>query len=352
MLFTKKGVLGVDFGSHSIKLCRMKTTKRGPELFQMDIVHLPMTAIIDGAVLEHEKIVAKLKETMRNNRISRGTECAFSLSGGSTFISRLISNVPQMTPAEMKELGGEYFDDHNLFLSREESNTDVVIIDPVSGQSSMQVLFVVARRDIITGYRGILEEAGLRPVGCGIAPVALFNACEFNHGFDGFHIPCILNVGASSAHIVIVENGKPTFIRSLSSCMGNTLTSHICAGLNVTESEAEAYKHNDSNVSSSAVLTETKKIVTTAAKTMAHEIAMSLTLYEQSDSKEVSSILLSGGEALCEELRDALAAETKLPVEMMNPFNNVMIPQRFDLALLQKNAPLFAPAVGMALAGV
>ena len=52
-LFTKKkGVIGIDIGSSSIKMVELKETKKGYQLLNYGIVQIPSEVIVDGAIME------------------------------------------------------------------------------------------------------------------------------------------------------------------------------------------------------------------------------------------------------------------------------------------------------------
>ena len=65
---------------------------------------------------------------------------------------------------------------------------------------------------------------------------------------------------------------------------------------------------------------------------------------------DVTKIHLSGGSAQIPQLVRTLERNLEVPVEIVNPFKNIIIdPRKFDVDLLQRMAPVAAVAVGLGL---
>ena len=60
--------------------------------------------------------------------------------------------------------------------------------------------------------------------------------------------------------------------------------------------------------------------------------------------------MLSGGSANLEAITDFFSQEFDIPVEVVNPFNNIDINyKKFDLNFIKDMAPVYTIAVGLAL---
>ena len=67
----------------------------------------------------------------------------------------------------------------------------------------------------------------------------------------------------------------------------------------------------------------------------------------------IDNILLSGGTANLETIIDFFSQEFDMPVEIVNPFNNIEInPKKFDLDFIREMAPVFNVSMGLALRAV
>ena len=81
------------------------------------------------------------------------------------------------------------------------------------------------------------------------------------------------------------------------------------------------------------------------------EIQKTFDFFRQTASTEnIQHIYISGGTAKIEGLVDQLKAEFNIPVEIINPFQKVMVDgKKFDVGYVDEIAPRMSVAVGLAL---
>ena len=81
------------------------------------------------------------------------------------------------------------------------------------------------------------------------------------------------------------------------------------------------------------------------------EIQRSLDFYAATTvNADIARLYLSGGSAQIPTLVRTLERNLEVPVELVNPFKNVIIdPRRFDVDLLQRMAPVATVVVGLGL---
>ncbi len=81
------------------------------------------------------------------------------------------------------------------------------------------------------------------------------------------------------------------------------------------------------------------------------EIQKTFDFFRQTTSTEnIQHIYISGGTAKIEGLVDQLKSEFGIPVELINPFQKVMVDgKKFDVAYVDEIAPRMSVAVGLAL---
>lgn len=92
-------LVGVDIGSTSIKLCRLKKSGSGLELVRFDLSALPAGAIENGVIRDFRTVSNRLSELARVNWCA-GAKCALSMSGFSTVIKHLC--IPKMTQEQLQ----------------------------------------------------------------------------------------------------------------------------------------------------------------------------------------------------------------------------------------------------------
>jgi type IV pilus assembly protein PilM len=347
VLFGKKNAIGVDIGSHSIKLCELEDSKRGLTLKRFDVAPLPPQVIVEGAVMNFSQIQDRLRDLVTANR-AKGKPAALSIGGHSVIVKKI--SLPRMTEEELEQ-SIMWEAEQYIPFDIKEVNVDVQILDAHAGHGQMDVLLVAAKKDVINDYVSIAIDAGLQPVVMDVDTFAVQNMFELNYGFASAETVALINVGASMISMNIISGGIAQFSRDIG--MGGALLSEeIQRALNVTHEEAEHYKTGGSEtISSSAMFREVQRISERVALTLVTEIQRSMEFFKATSvGEEVSRVYLSGGGALMSTLVRQLEQRLQVPAELLNPFKNIMIDtKRFDINLLQKIAPAAGVAVGLAL---
>jgi type IV pilus assembly protein PilM len=340
-------LVGLDIGSSSIKLARLKKTSRGIELCSFDTAILPPETIVDGNIMNPKAVVEKLRALARANDCV-GKKCAIAIPGHSAIVKKI--SLPEMTQKELAE-SMMWEAEHYIPFAIKDVNVDCQIVVPKAGQGQMDALLVAAKKDLVNDYLTVVRTAGFQPVVVDIDLLACQNAVALNYGFPEQGNIAIINVGASTINISVISNGVAVFARSIS-MGGYLLTEEIMKTLNVSWEEAEHYKTaaNKESISSSAVLREVQKQHERISEVLVTEIQRSLDFFAATTIKaDIMRIYLSGGASQNTAMSRSLERRLEVPVEMVDSFKNVVIDSRkFDLDLLMRERPFAAVAMGLA----
>ena len=342
-----KNAVGLDIGSSSIKVIHLKEDRKGVHLQAFDMAMLPPEAVVDGALMNFTAIVEKIKELVQTSRI-RTRDVGVSVSGHSVIIKKI--SLPEMTAEELEE-SIQWEAEQYIPFDIKDVNVDVQIINPKAGQGQMDVLLVAAKKDVIHDYVSVVAEAGLRTAVVDVDTFAIQNMFELNYGFPPNETVALVNVGAAVININVIANGITTFTRDIS-MGGGLLTAEIQKHLNVSYEEAEHYKTaGEGNITNSTIAREVQILSEKVSQTLVTEIQRSLDFYAATTvNADIARIYLSGGSAQLPPLIRALERNLEVPVELVNPFKNIIIdPRKFDVDLLQRMAPVAAVVVGLGL---
>jgi len=342
-----KLAVGLDIGSSSIKIVQLKEDRKGVHLRAFDVVPLPPETVVDGTLAIFTAVVERLKEIVSNNKI-RNKNVSVSVSGHSVIIKKI--SLPSMTPDELEE-SIQWEAEQYIPFDIKDVNVDVQIINPNAGQEQMDVLLVAAKKDVLDDYLSVVSEAGLSPVVVDVDTFAVQNMFELNYGFPPNETIALINVGASVININIIANAITTFTRDIS-MGGALLTTEIQKQLNVTHEEAEHYKTaGAANITNSSIAREVQALSEKISYQLTTEIQRSLDFYAATTvNADLSRIYVSGGSAQIPSLIRSLEQNLEVPVELVNPFKNVIVDaKKFDVDLLQKMAPLAAVVIGLGL---
>ena len=83
----QKTVLGLDIGSSSVKITRLKATKRGYQLLNFGHMQLPQEAIVDGSIMNSSAVVDAIREVLASKKIKQ-KNTAVSVSGHSVILKK------------------------------------------------------------------------------------------------------------------------------------------------------------------------------------------------------------------------------------------------------------------------
>ena len=82
----RKLLVGIDIGTHSIKVVRLKQKGKGYQLLNFGIMPLRPEAVVDGNIAETEAIVEAIRNLIRMEKI-KTKEVATAVSGQSVIVS-------------------------------------------------------------------------------------------------------------------------------------------------------------------------------------------------------------------------------------------------------------------------
>ena len=353
--FGDKPYLGIDIGSSAVKVALLKKSKKGYDLLNFGMVSLPPDSIVDGAVENPEAVVDALKKLIQAEKLSGYRECVFTISGQSVIIKKI--TVPLMSEEDLAQSIQQEAEQYIPF-DIEEVNVDFQVVKaegelPKKGEKAaegddrqMDVLLVAAKKDIIKDQVTLLQQAGLKPVLADLDVFALENCFELNMGLDVDDTFALINIGAYTTNLNIIEQGITAFTRDIPSG-GAMITEAIQKGLNVANKDAESIKmgHLPDRVNKSDVVANVRQGITALCK----EISSTLDNFHKSSDGRVRRLYISGGGAMMEGVDSLITKEIGLECKKINPFKNLKVnTKNFDPEYLDTIGPMAAIAIGLA----
>jgi type IV pilus assembly protein PilM len=351
----KNHLVGLDIGSHSVKLAEIEYGKRGRVLKNFGIIGLPPEAIVEGSIKEMEMVSSAIKNLFKNLKV-KNRNVATSISGYSVIIKKI--GVSKKAESELERTIHDEAEQYIPF-DINDVNLDYDLLSPENDggdqgakgtPSQMEVMLVAAKKDIVDDYISLLELAGLNPAVLDVDAFALQNAFEISaEQADGCY--ALVNVGAEELGINAIRNGVSMFTRD-SSYGGYQITEGIMSRLNVGFEEAERMKLGGTKEAKEKSAVE--EIFTTVVSNWVQEIKRALDFLATTYPEvSIEKILLSGGSCRLPGFQKYLELETEIQVAELNPFANLIINERlFDPKYLSYMAPQAAVAVGLALRSI
>jgi type IV pilus assembly protein PilM len=334
--------LGLDIGSHAVKICAMEYKKSGLFLRSMGSAQLPEGAVEDGILQEAGAVASVIANLVRNLKI-KGRKAAISISGYSVIVkkislnamsdkemeSHIHSEAEQYIPFDIEEV---YLDFQNLHTNTDENDrTDVML--------------VAAKKEVVDSYLEMMKKAGLVTGIVDVDAFALENAYEDNFGLE--ETVALVDIGASKMNINIIYNGASILARDVA-VGSRQLTELIQSQLGVSFSEAEEIKIGSASVSGEHA-EELADIFSTTCRQWISEIKRALDFfYTNYPNQNINRIILSGGGSQVKDFHKLVQKQTEILTEIFNPFSNISMSDKIDPEYAAYIAPEMAISVGLA----
>jgi len=344
MLFSRKiEPIALDIGSTFIKLVQLKGSGKNYSLAKFGMVPLPAEVIVEGAVMDANRVSEAIKELLVSQKI-KTKEVVLSVSGSSVIIKRI--SIADMTDEELAE-SIKWEAEQYIPFSIDDVNVDFQKLGPGAAEGQADVLLVAVKKDKINDYVNLVKDAGLDPVVVDVDAFALANMCELNYEMEA-GITALLNIGASVMNINILRDGVSIFTRDIT-VGGNRYTEALQRDAGLSYDDAEKIKRNESV--DGADRDQLNGIIATVTEDIVGEIQRSFDFFRSTTgSDKVSRVLLSGGCAKISQFTKVLSERLEMPVDIINPFKNIKVdPKYFEAGFISDAAPLAAIAVGLAM---
>ena len=348
MFGKKKSVAGLDIGSSSIKVVELDGKMNSLSLLGLGFENLPGDTVVDGQIMELNAVSAAINNICQDHQIKAG-QVVTGVSGHSVIIKNIV--LPPMSREELAESIDWHAEEHIPY-----DLSDVTLDYQVTGESAdaTRVLIAACKRERIDSLKQAIQLAGKQPVVIDVDTFALQNCYEVNYQPDDTQVVTLLNIGASTMNINIVQGVRSLFTRDIT-VGGSQFTDILQRNLGISFQQAEALKRgvngNSDNVEEKAI----EPLMDNVLDMVALEIQKTFDFYRATaeDGVIVQKILVSGGGSKLEGLHAGLSQRLELPVEVLDPFRQIKVDARkFDPDYLSEIMPEMAVAVGLALRGV
>jgi len=345
---TNKSMVGVDIGSSSVKAVELQGKNGDFQLVSLGYESLEPDSVVDGQIMELNSVSNAISSIFNEHKI-KTNRVAAGVNGHSVIVKNII--LPQMSSAELQESFAWHAEEHIPF-----DIADVTLDYHVTGTTddAIHVLMAACKRDKVANLKQAIQLAGKQPAIIDVDAFALQNCYELNYDPQPNEVVALLNIGASTTNINILNGNRSVFTRD-ATFGGNQYTSLLQKELGVTFEHAEQVKRGmplPEPVEDRDII----PILETVSDILALEIQKTMDFYRatvEDGGVAVEKILVSGGGSKLAGLIDFLAKQFEMPVEIFDPFRKIKVDSRgFDPEYMREVIPEMAIAVGLALRGV
>ncbi|OGD34503.1 hypothetical protein A2988_03220 [Candidatus Azambacteria bacterium RIFCSPLOWO2_01_FULL_46_25] len=350
---------GLDISDESFKFVQLKPQRHGAvRLTAFGFGDLPKGAIIDGEIKDQEEVVQTLRAALQKptqGKLSTN-HVVCSLPEEHTF-TRVVQ-LPNMGKAEIGE-AIQWEIEQNIPMSIADVYYDWQVVDlGAQNVNHLDILISAAPQKLIDGYVSMLRACNMLVKSLEGESVAVSRALVKNLHTDGPSL--IVDLGATRTSFIIFSGSALQFTSSIP-LAGNKMIGALEAELKVDHQEAKRLFYDaglDQNQEGGKAYAVLEPIV----KDLTEQIRNYIVFYEGhamhehvSDAKRVvvGKISLCGGVSNLNGLAVYLAMALKIPVEIGNPWANILKePLREIPGLPFKKSLSYTTALGLGLSGI
>jgi type IV pilus assembly protein PilM len=335
-------LIGLDIGVSGIKAVEL-TAGKTPRLIAYNRVPLPRDTITsDGEIRQKDRLVQGLKRLFEAGFSTKKVAVA---AFGSSVMTKKVA-LPRMTEDELSHQlywEAEQYIPFNI----EEVNLDFAVLNSADPHSeTMDVMLVAAKKDYVSSLKGLIESAGLEPEIVDSQSFALGNVFEFSYSRQVLpaSINALIDFGAGSTKVTVVEGYKTTFTRELRPS-GSACTQMISERLRISLEDAERLKTADTKTP------EVTPLINEFIHSLVEELTRTIDFaVGQGVDRSLESIYVCGGGSRLTGLWESLTEKMPAPVQPLNPVQNIAgSGQKMNVAAVKELECLGAVAVGLAL---
>jgi type IV pilus assembly protein PilM len=352
-------MFAIDFGARSIKVAKVHKVSDGYELDNYGVTLCPENAIANGEIFNPIVVAEVLSKLVKDAGI-RDRKAIIAITGQKVIVREIV--LPLMEDKEL--MAGVMWEAPKYVpYDLDESIIDAEKVDEFiekDGNKMMRILLVAAPKSMIQPYMEVLKKARIIPKIVDVISSANIRAFENNlsdkkeEEKEGTIIDIILSIGASSTILSLIEKGNLKFTRNIL-VGGNDITKAIAKSLNISFGEAEKLKRETKIVldpeAEKEEKKESEKILIKILNQINKEVRKSLSYYKtQSQKVKYNKMILSGGCANINNIKDLLSEQFEIPVIIGNPFKEIKIDERaFDVERIKKIKNSLATVFGLAM---
>ncbi|MBL7150150.1 MAG: type IV pilus assembly protein PilM [Candidatus Pacebacteria bacterium] len=358
-LTLKPEAFGLDISDLSLKIIKLKKKRGVLGLASFGEAEIKSGIIEEGEIKDEEalaKIIAEAILKVKGEKL-KTKYVACSLPEEKAFLQ--VIQMPKMTEEELKK--AVRFEAENYIpLPIEEVYLDFQIVKPLYNHlDHLDVLIAALPKKTVDSYTSCLKKAGFIPWVLEIESQAISRALVKN-GVSPFPL-LLIDLGATRTGFIIFSGYSLRFTSSIP-VSSQKFTEAISRSLKVSFSEAEKLKlkyglGSKDKKEGEAVFEALIPVLTDLIK----QIKTHLSYYQTHafhehlppDGKGVFKIFLCGGGTNFKGLGDFLSSELKIPVEISNPWINILPEPLKEVPELPYEKSLsYTTALGLALRGI
>lgn len=340
-------LIGLDVSSSSIKLVELGKDSRGAWVLERCAAE-PLEAewVVDGNIEKFDEVSDALKRLLKKSG-TRAKNVALALSHSSVITKKVI--LPGSLSERELEVQVEAEASQYIPFPLDEVSLDFCVIGPnAKSPMDVDVLLAATRKEKVEEINNLAVLAGLTPVVVDVESYASRLAAgrwisQLPQGGAG-ELIALIKVGARNFSLQIVRDDE-ILHESEQGLAGGQLTQMIARHYGMSVDEAELKKKTGDLPADYE-----ESVLGIFVTSVAQDVMRALQFFFTSTPyHSVQHIAMFGGSACVPGLTRAVQDHLKLPVHLLNPFEQMELASSVHQSKLKKDAPMYLTACGLAM---
>lgn len=334
--------LSVDIGTSFIKVLELDMLSNPPRLVTVGVAPTPPNSMNSNTIMKPEQVGSQLRALLQANAIHTN-KATIGIPGPSAFTKKITIGLSSLKDLEANIIfeAGNYIP-HKI----EAVHLDYQVLR-TNGRSTMDVLLVAVKNEIVKSFLDTLQQAGLEPAIADVDYFALENMFEINYPEESKKTIALVNIGARYSSVNILQESQSLFTGDVG-VGGRLYTDALCETLGMQAAEAEQAKagkiseNHDPNL-----VGETLDRIT---EHIASELHRQIGFFWNASATDraIEAIYICGGSAQMASLLEELSVKAGLPCHVIDPFRKIGGLENFEKEFLNELAPSMGVSVGLA----
>ena len=340
-----KPTLGIDITSSTVKLLELSKSGSGYKVESYLVKPLAANTVVEKNINNVDDLADVIRKVVGQAKV-KTKDVAVAVAG-----SAVITKVIEM-PDDLSEEGMEsqlsVEADQYIPYPLDEVALDFELIGPSEANpGQIDVLLAACRSETVDLRAQALELAGLRPRIVDVEVFAVERAFKLvaEQMEDlGEQVVAIADIGATMMTLSVLVEGATLYTRE-QSFGGKQVTEEIQRRYGLSLEEAGQAKKQGGLPEDYEL-----EILGPFKEALIQQISRSLQFFfSSSQYNYVDQLVLAGGVAAMEGLRDEVEEKLGLPTIIANPFANMAVSNKVNAVSLAMDAPAMLIATGLAL---
>ncbi len=350
---------GLDISDTSIKVVRLKKKMNNFSLASLGEEKVNSGVLENGVIRDQDSLVESIKKAVSNveGEKLRIKNVVCSLPEEKSFLE--VIKMPKIKKEDLKN-AVKYEAENYIPMSIEDVYLDSHLLKSAHEHlEHAEVLVVACPKIVVDPYISCLKKAGLQPRILEVESLAIARALVKNEVVPQDML--LIDIGANRTSFIIFSGYSLRFTSSIHTS-GEELTRAISEKLAISPKKAEKMKIKYGLAGRTEKGKEVLNALSSHLQILVDEVSKHLSFYRThghgrkgplpSNEPGIEKIIICGGGANLVGLNNYLNDKLKIPVEVGNPWVNVLKDPNKDQPLSPEKSIKYTTAIGLALRGI